>query len=89
MVVEPADRVLAQGRAAAEVRPSSAADAPWHALHIKEAFAAVSGRVEGLSTEETAAAMEMSPNAVKTRLHRARQALRALLEPHFSTPEAL
>ena len=45
--------------------------------------------IEGLSTEETAAAMEMSPNAVKTRLHRARQALRALLEPHFSTPEAL
>ncbi|MBX9736412.1 MAG: RNA polymerase sigma factor [Phycisphaerales bacterium] len=37
--------------------------------------------IEGLSTEETAAALEITTDAVKTRLHRARQALRALLEP--------
>ena len=39
--------------------------------------------IEGLDTEETARMMELSPNAVKIRLHRARQALRALLAPHF------
>jgi RNA polymerase sigma-70 factor (ECF subfamily) len=36
--------------------------------------------VEELDTEETAAALGIQPNAVKTRLHRARQALRTLLE---------
>jgi len=39
--------------------------------------------IEDLDTEETARAMEISPGAVKTRLHRARQALRELLEPHL------
>ncbi len=39
--------------------------------------------IEELSTEETARAMGLSPNAVKIRLHRARQALRGLLDPHF------
>lgn len=39
--------------------------------------------IEGLDTEETAQLMEISPGAVKTRLHRARQALRTLLEPHL------
>ena len=39
--------------------------------------------IEGLDTEETARMMELTPNAVKIRLHRARQALRALLAPHF------
>jgi RNA polymerase sigma-70 factor (ECF subfamily) len=44
--------------------------------------------IEELSTEETAAALDMTVNAVKTRLHRARQALRTLLDPHFSNAEA-
>ena len=39
--------------------------------------------IEELDTEETAAALEMSTNAVKTRLHRARQALRTLLDPQL------
>ncbi|HLP85081.1 MAG TPA: sigma-70 family RNA polymerase sigma factor [Phycisphaerales bacterium] len=39
--------------------------------------------VQGLSTEETAEALGDSPNAVKVRLHRARQALRTLLDPHM------
>jgi RNA polymerase sigma-70 factor (ECF subfamily) len=40
--------------------------------------------IEELSTEETAEILETTPGAVKTRLHRARQALRTLLDPHFS-----
>lgn len=39
--------------------------------------------IEELSTEETASILAITPGAVKTRLHRARQALRTLLEPHF------
>jgi len=44
--------------------------------------------IEELSTEETAAVLDITVNAVKIRLHRARQALRALLEPHFEAHEA-
>ncbi len=39
--------------------------------------------IEELDTEETARLLEITPNAVKIRLHRARQALRTLLDPHF------
>jgi RNA polymerase sigma-70 factor, ECF subfamily len=39
--------------------------------------------IEGLDTEQTAAMLGMTAAGVKTRLHRARQALRTLLEPHF------
>lgn len=39
--------------------------------------------IEGLDTEETAAALGTTPTAVKVRLHRARQALRSRLAPHF------
>ena len=35
--------------------------------------------IEELDTDETAALLGVTPNAVKTRLHRARQALRTLL----------
>jgi RNA polymerase sigma-70 factor (ECF subfamily) len=40
--------------------------------------------IEELSTEETAQALGMTPVAVKVRLHRARQALRTLLDPRLS-----
>jgi RNA polymerase sigma-70 factor, ECF subfamily len=40
--------------------------------------------IEGMDTEETAKLLDTTPNAVKVRLHRARQALRTLLAPHFS-----
>jgi RNA polymerase sigma-70 factor (ECF subfamily) len=40
--------------------------------------------IEGLSTEEAAQALGVRPEAAKMRLHRARQALRTLLEPHFA-----
>lgn len=39
--------------------------------------------LENFSTAETAALLEVSEEVVKTRLHRARQALRTLLEHHF------
>lgn len=39
--------------------------------------------IEELSTDEAAAMLGEAPGTVKTRLHRARQALRTLLEPHF------
>jgi RNA polymerase sigma-70 factor (ECF subfamily) len=37
--------------------------------------------IEELDTEQTAQELGINPGAVKTRLHRARQALRTLLEP--------
>ena len=43
--------------------------------------------IEGLDTESTGAALGMTVAAVKTRLHRARQALRALLDPHMRGDE--
>jgi len=39
--------------------------------------------IEELSTDEAATALGAAPGTVKTRLHRARQALRGLLEPHL------
>lgn len=39
--------------------------------------------IEELSTEETASLLNVTTNAVKIRLHRARQGLRTLLDHHF------
>lgn len=39
--------------------------------------------IEGLDGQEAAEVLGVTPNAVKIRLHRARQALRTLLDPHF------
>jgi RNA polymerase sigma-70 factor, ECF subfamily len=39
--------------------------------------------IEEVSTEECARLLGVTENAVKIRLHRARQALRGLLDPHF------
>ena len=39
--------------------------------------------IEEIGTEETAQLLGVSIGVVKTRLHRARQALRTLLDPHF------
>jgi RNA polymerase sigma-70 factor (ECF subfamily) len=41
--------------------------------------------IEGLSNEELAEALGVSVNAAKIRVHRGRQALRALLEPHVQS----
>jgi RNA polymerase sigma-70 factor (ECF subfamily) len=39
--------------------------------------------IEDVDTVDVAAMLAITPNAVKIRLHRARQALRTLLAPHF------
>ena len=66
MVVGPSDRALVRDRDAREAPPSLQADAAWHALHIKEAFAAVSGRVEGLAGEEARRRLvEYGPNRLR------------------------
>ena len=44
--------------------------------------------IEELTPEETAIALGITRNAVKVRLHRARQALRFLLDPHMRTAAA-
>lgn len=41
-------------------------------------------QIEEIDTEEAARLLGLSPAAVKSRLHRARQALRELLAPHFA-----
>jgi RNA polymerase sigma-70 factor (ECF subfamily) len=40
--------------------------------------------IEELSTEEAAGVLDITVGSAKVRLHRARQALRTLLEPHFA-----
>jgi RNA polymerase sigma-70 factor (ECF subfamily) len=40
--------------------------------------------IEEFDTDQTAALLGLNPGAVKTRLHRARQALRTLLNPYMS-----
>ncbi len=44
--------------------------------------------IEGLDTEATAGLLGTSPGVVKTRLHRARQALRTLLDPYYRRGDA-
>lgn len=41
--------------------------------------------IEEISTDEAASILGTTANAVKIRLHRARQALRAILDPHMRT----
>ena len=79
---EPADVALARKETAAMVRQSID--------RLPESFRTVLmlRDIEGLSTEETAAILRISANAVKLRLHRARMALRTLVAPHFQGASA-
>lgn len=43
--------------------------------------------IEEMTTQETAEALGITPNAVKVRLHRARQALRTMLDPSMRSAE--
>jgi len=44
--------------------------------------------IEGFENEEVARQLRITVNAAKIRIHRARQALRTLLEPRFTEPDA-
>lgn len=80
-------------------RPESRWEDPLQLLEVEEARALVHAALEELpepyrtvitlrdleelDTQETASLLDLTPGAVKVRLHRARQALRALLAPRF------
>ena len=66
MVVSPTDRSpVREDQGPAAAAPPAGGDA-WHALHIKEAFAAVDGRVEGLAGDEAARRLERyGPNRLR------------------------
>ena len=72
------DSALSQSETCARVRAGVA--------QLPEAYRTVIQLrdLEGLSTEETAARLRTNCSAVKTRLHRARRALRTILEPQFA-----
>lgn len=90
------------GHARAPSRPWKAG--PAGGMQADELHALVRARIEelpdsyrevvmlrdlvGLDTEETAEVLGVSISAVKTRLQRARQALRALLDPYFTRDDA-
>jgi RNA polymerase sigma-70 factor, ECF subfamily len=79
---EPADITISRQQTAEQVR--EAIDS------LPETFRTVLmlRDIEGLSSQETASMLNISPNAVKLRLHRARMALRTLLAPHFQGARA-
>lgn len=74
---ESAESMLERAELRALVRESIEQLPDTHriVLHLRD--------IEEMSTEETAAILGITPNAVKIRLHRARQALRALLDRHM------
>jgi RNA polymerase sigma-70 factor (ECF subfamily) len=78
---EPAETTVSRSETRALVRQ--------HIDELPESFRTVLvlRDIEGLDTEETARVLEATPTAVKIRLHRARQALRTLLAPHFERGE--
>ena len=79
---EPADVTVSRKETAEQVR--EAIDS------LPETFRTVLmlRDIEGLSSQEAAAMLKITPNAVKLRLHRARMALRSLLAPRFQGASA-
>lgn len=79
---KPADELLMQREVRDLVRESMALLPESHrtVLLLRD--------IEDLTTEETATALGVTTTVVKVRLHRARQALRALLENAFSRSDA-
>jgi RNA polymerase sigma-70 factor (ECF subfamily) len=79
---EPADVTISRKETASHVR--EAIDS------LPETFRTVLllRDIEGLSSQEAASMLNITPNAVKLRLHRARLALRTLLAPHLQGARA-
>ena len=77
---EPADQRLAREQEQAAVR-AAIDELPDHYRTIL-----LLRDIEGISTQEVADQLGITPNAVKLRLHRARQALRTLLAPKLGRP---
>jgi RNA polymerase sigma-70 factor (ECF subfamily) len=77
---EPVDQRLAREEAQAAVR-TAMDELPEHYRTIL-----LLRDIEGMSTQEVAEHLGITPNAVKLRLHRARQALRTLLAPRLGRP---
>lgn len=74
---EPADRALerAEVRELVRAQVERLPDTYRTVLMLRD--------IEGMETEDVAATLGLTPNAVKMRLHRGRQALRTLLAPIF------
>ncbi|HEX2676566.1 MAG TPA: sigma-70 family RNA polymerase sigma factor [Polyangiales bacterium] len=81
-----------------ELAPDEALERSTLARTLDEALASLSASereilvlrdIEGLSASETSEVLGLSVAAVKSRLHRARAALRERLEPHFPAGERL
>jgi RNA polymerase sigma-70 factor (ECF subfamily) len=77
---EPADQRLARQQEQTAVR-AAIDELPDHYRTIL-----LLRDIEGMSTQEVADQLGITPNAVKLRLHRARQALRTLLAPKLGRP---
>jgi len=77
---EPADERLAREEEQTAVR-AAIDDLPEHYRTIL-----LLRDIEGIGTQEVAEQLGITPNAVKLRLHRARQALRTLLAPRLGRP---
>ena len=77
---EPVDQRLAREEEQATVR-AAIEELPQHYRTIL-----LLRDIEGIGTQEVAEQLGISPNAVKLRLHRARQALRTLLVPRLGRP---
>jgi RNA polymerase sigma-70 factor (ECF subfamily) len=77
---EPADERLAREEEQAAVR-AAIDELPEHYRTIL-----LLRDIEGMSTQDVAEQLGITPNAVKLRLHRARQALRTLLAPRLGRP---
>lgn len=80
--IVPADDLLLQTETRAFVRAAIARLPDNHrtVLLLRD--------IEERDTDEVASLLGVTPNAVKIRLHRARQALRTLLDPHFRSHDS-
>jgi RNA polymerase sigma-70 factor (ECF subfamily) len=80
--VDPADMSEAPHERAAQRELRGALECAVHALPLKYRAPLILRDIEGLSTAEASGVLELGEGAFKSRLHRARLAVRAALEEH-------